>query len=82
MPGAQQFSHDRAPASSPPAPGLIQPLGMVFQIAGSSSKVMVDPQCLSAFTHDLDPCIAMAGQVGSQVKMRVGERWLLSLIHI
>ena len=47
-------------------------MGMVFQIAGSSSKILIDPQRLALLGQDMDPCTAMAGQVGSQVKMRVG----------
>ena len=79
MPGAHQFSHDTGAAAS--SAGLHQALGMVFQIAGSSSKILVDPNSLAALAHDPDACLAMAGQVGSQVKMRVGERWLIANIR-
>src|SRR3546814_2197637 len=48
-------------------------MGTVFQIAGSSSQVLIDAATLQQFAEDADHCIAMAGQVGSQVKMRVGR---------
>jgi uncharacterized protein len=77
MPGAHQFSHDTGAAAS--SAGMHQPLGMVFQIAGSSSKILVNPNSLAVLAQDPDTCLAMAGQVGSQVKMRVADarpaRW-------
>lgn len=56
-------------------------MGMVFQIAGSSSKVLIDAQRLAILGQDIDPCVAMAGQVGSQVKMRVGDSWLIASVR-
>ncbi|WP_375197110.1 ATP-binding protein, partial [Sphingobium sp.] len=56
-------------------------MGMVFQIAGSSSKLIIDAGRIAALAHDADPCIAMAGQVGSQVKMRVGNVWLIASVR-
>ena len=56
-------------------------MGMVFQIAGSSSKLIIDASRITALAHDHDPCIAMAGQVGSQVKMRVGNVWLIASVR-
>ncbi len=56
-------------------------MGMVFQIAGSSSKVLIDAQRLALLEQDEDPCTAMAGQVGSQVKMRVGNSWLVASVR-
>ena len=77
MPGVHEFCN--AVPSAHPALG--QAMGMVFQIAGSSSKVMIDPVRLAVLGQDLDPCTAMAGQVGSQVKMRVGECWLVASVR-
>ena len=77
MPDAHQFSAALASAQ----PGLPQAMGMVFQIAGSSSKVMIDPERLALLGQDADPCTAMAGQVGSQVKMRVGACWLVASVR-
>jgi hypothetical protein len=62
-------------------PVLGEAMGWVFQIAGSSSQILIDAPRLANFAHDSDPCIAMAGQVGSQVKMRVGAAWLVASIR-
>ena len=77
MPGAAEFSDFRpqAPAALPSA------MGAVFQIAGSSSKVLIDAAAIAALAQDGDPCTAMAGQVGSQVKMRVGNAWLIASVR-
>ena len=78
MPGAQHFTPAAATHGNP---GSVQSMGMVFQIAGSSSKVLIDAQTLAILGQDPDPCIAMAGQVGSQVKMRVGNSWLVASVR-
>src|SRR5206468_691039 len=36
---------------------------------------------LGGLAGDADPSIAMGGQVGSQVKMRVGEQWLVANVR-
>ena len=56
-------------------------MGAVFQIAGSSSQVLIDATRLAHFADSSDACIAMAGQVGSQVKMRVGTVWLVANVR-
>ncbi|MFP5434536.1 MAG: ATP-binding protein [Alphaproteobacteria bacterium] len=77
MSGAHHFTPTATPASLATA----QSMGMVFQIAGSSSKILIDPQRLALLGQDMDPCTAMAGQVGSQVKMRVGTVWLVASVR-
>ncbi|MDI1295059.1 MAG: DUF87 domain-containing protein [bacterium] len=77
MPGAHQFSNAIASAQ----PSLAPAMGIVFQIAGSSSKIVIDAARLAALGQNDDPCIAMAGQVGSQVKMRVGKSWLIASVR-
>src|SRR3546814_4739655 len=56
-------------------------MGMVFQIAGSSSQLIIDATRIAALSRDPDPSLAMAGQVGSQVKMRVGHVWLIASVR-
>ena len=75
MPGAAEFTHGL------PQPSLGGAIGAVFQIAGSSSKVLIDAASIAALAQDHDPCTAMAGQVGSQVKMRVGAAWLIASVR-
>src|SRR3546814_13403030 len=71
MHGADHFAGAQPHAFQPPADAM----GMVFQIAGSSSQLIIDATRIAALSRDPDPSLAMAGQVGSQVKMRVGHVW-------
>jgi DNA helicase HerA-like ATPase len=66
------------PFASRPA---ARPIGAVLEIAGSSSKVLFDPAELEALAGSADVAIANAGQVGSQVKMRVGSSWLIANVR-
>ena len=56
-------------------------IGVVFEIAGSSSQIMLDHLALDRLAQSADPVVAAAGQVGSQVKMRVGSAWLIANIR-
>src|SRR5690606_34900431 len=58
-----------------------QPIGVVLEIAGSGSQIALDPQRLNECMEDADPSIALAGQVGSQVKIRTGDGWLLASVR-
>ncbi|WP_246034447.1 ATP-binding protein [Qipengyuania marisflavi] len=58
-----------------------QPLGVVLEISGAGSQIAIDLQRLNECMTDEDPSIAMAGQVGSQIKIRVGNSWLLASVR-
>ncbi len=58
-----------------------QPIGVVLEIAGSGSQIALDPQRLSECMDDVDPSIALAGQVGSQVKIKTQDGWLLASVR-
>ncbi len=62
--------------AAPPAP-----IGVVYAIAGSSSRVLLDRASIGALCDDPDSVVAAAGQVGSQVKMRVGTTWLVANVR-
>ena len=64
-----------------PNDNAVMPIGIVLEIAGSSSQIALDLQRLNECADDPDPSIALAGQVGSQVKIRVGQRWLLANVR-
>jgi DNA helicase HerA-like ATPase len=59
----------------------LQPLGVVSGISGGSAKVLIDISAMEAIGDHGDPSIAMAGQVGSQIKMRMGQRWLVATVR-
>ena len=64
-------------------PVALQPIeiGRVIDIAGSSSQVRLDAAMVAGLASNPDPSIAMGGQVGSQLKMRLGEQWLIANVR-
>ena len=81
--GARGFDN-ATPLSSAegmPTRAPVEPIGAVFEIAGSSSQVMLDPAAINALAGSGDPTVANAGQVGSQVKVRVGNIWLIANVR-
>jgi len=77
MLGSHVFEKATPLAASPTTTGI----GTVFEIAGSSSQVMLDLAALDAYAGHPDPVVAGAGTVGSQIKMRVGATWLIANIR-
>lgn len=57
------------------------PIGVVLEISGARSQIALDMQRLSECMEDDDRSIALAGQVGSQIKIRVGDAWLLANVR-
>ena len=65
------------PSSTSSLPGI----GTVLEIAGSGSRVAMDAAQLNALADHPDASIGMSGQVGSQVKMKVGSSWLIANVR-
>ena len=59
----------------------MEPIGVVLEIAGSGSQIVLDLQRLTECMDDPDPSIAQAGQVGSQVKIKAAGGWLLASVR-
>ena len=57
------------------------PIGEVREISGAGSRVAIDLEALQAYGGEADPSLAQAGQVGSLVKIQVGNRWLVANIR-
>jgi hypothetical protein len=68
--GASSSSRDACP-----------PIGQVLEIAGSGSRVVMDAARLLELQGHGDASIAMSGQVGSQVKMKVANSWLVANVR-
>ncbi|MCB2087699.1 MAG: DUF87 domain-containing protein, partial [Sphingomonadaceae bacterium] len=83
--GKQSFQREATPAPSAAAEtktdNAMQPIGVVLEIAGSGSQIALDIERLNECMADPDPSIALAGQVGSQIKIRVGKSWLLASVR-
>ncbi|MBV1917931.1 MAG: DUF87 domain-containing protein [Sphingomonadaceae bacterium] len=58
-----------------------EPIGVVLEIGGAGSQIALDLKRLTECSVDSDPSVAAAGQVGSQVKIRVGGNWLLASVR-
>ena len=73
------------PADVAVAPGKAdnasRAIGVVVEVAGSGSQITLDIQRLNECMADEDPSVALAGQVGSQIKIRVGNSWLLASVR-
>lgn len=78
---------EAAPQAASVAPSAAQSsnalhhIGFVVEIAGSGSQVTLDAALLNSLMSHSDPSIGMAGQVGSQIKIRVANTWLLASIR-
>jgi len=72
---------DQAALAAQVSDNARRPIGFVMDIAGSSSQIALELTRLEECCVDSDPSIALAGQVGSQVKIRVGNSWLLASVR-
>jgi len=80
-PGAAKVDAARAAPRAAAADNAQQPIGVVLEIAGSGSMIALDLQRLTECSKDGDPSIAIAGQVGSQVKIKTADGWLLASVR-
>ncbi|OWK31814.1 ATP-binding protein [Sphingomonas mucosissima] len=80
MPAPQAFEQAIAAAQAC-LPTDLEPIGLVVEIAGSCSQVVFDAAALAALSSHPDPVIAGGGQVGGQIKVRVGPSWLIANIR-
>ncbi len=56
-------------------------IGTILDISGSASRILLDAQALEVCSREADPSLATAGQVGSQIKIRVGSTWLVANVR-
>lgn len=69
------------PGELDPIDNAREPIGIVMEIAGAGSMIAIDLQRLTECAGDKDPSVSLAGQVGSQIKIRVGNGWLLASVR-
>ena len=83
------FPHSDAGADGVPAPAPGQgplvasheAIGQIVEIGGSGAHIEMIARRLVELGSDPDPSIAMSGQVGSQIKIASGRRWLLANVR-
>ena len=81
LPDSGSDPRDEADRGAAPRRHEGHKIGEVIEIAGSGSKVLMDTAVLSRLLDHHDKTVQMAGQVGSQVKIRVAQTWLLANIR-
>ncbi|SEJ78889.1 hypothetical protein SAMN05428950_103178 [Sphingomonas sp. OV641] len=81
MPTQQAFEQAIAAAAATPSLAGLEPIGLVMEIAGSSSQVIFDSAAIAALSSHSDPVVAAGGQVGGQIKVRVGPSWLIANVR-
>ena len=70
---AQQPGAGKAPAHAE--------IGQVTEIGGGGARIEIEAKRLREIAADPDPSVAMSGQVGSQVKLEAGKRWILANVR-
>ena len=74
-----------APFAGEPATGAApvksRGIGVVTEVNGGGSGVLIDQQAIEALAQSADPAIAAAGSVGTQIKVRVGGAWLIANVR-
>jgi len=79
--GSATHKEPRSASANTTPSHALHMIGYVMEIAGSGSEISIDMRVLQKLADNEDPSISMAGQVGSQVKIRVGNVWLLANIR-
>ncbi|HMT42988.1 MAG TPA: DUF87 domain-containing protein [Chakrabartia sp.] len=84
----RQSGTEDLPAEETAASGLTEGesragvvVGSVLDIAGSSSRVQLDRNKIQRLADSNDLSTAMAGQVGSLIKLKVGSTWVIANIR-
>jgi hypothetical protein len=83
--GFQHEPHGEETSSRGLSPGLrpvpLEQLGAVIEISGGGARIKIEAARLRALGSHPDPSMALSGQVGSQVKLEVGKRWVLANVR-
>jgi uncharacterized protein len=69
------------PRSFKPQQGRDVQIGHVLDISGSASRVSFDANAIAALANATDPSLAAAGQVGCQIKVKIGSTWLIANVR-
>ena len=75
------FTEESAPAPVAAKSAQVDAIGEVVEIAGSGSQIKMNGAALLSLQSHSDPSVAQSGQVGSQVKMVVGNAWLIANVR-
>ncbi|WP_046348808.1 ATP-binding protein [Sphingomonas changbaiensis] len=80
-PSPAQFQDDASNEAAGHAAAASTAIGSVFEIAGSNSQILLHKHVIDGLAGHPDPSVAMSGQVGAQVKIKVGAVWLVASVR-
>ncbi len=81
-PSVFQPGSDATPTIAPRVSrGVDTQIGAVLDISGSSSRIVLDAAAIGSLASQADPSLSGAGQVGGQIKVKVGSTWLVANIR-
>ena len=64
-----------------PLRGVDTQIGTVLDISGSASRIVLDAAAIESLADQTDASLASAGQVGCQIKVKVGSTWLVANVR-
>ena len=76
-----EIENETATLSSDERSLVTQSIGRVSEVAGSSSKVILNAAAITALQTAVDPCLAAAGQIGTQIKVHAGGAYLIANVR-
>ncbi len=65
----------------PTVPDTVSAIGILLDIAGATSRILLEMQAISALATDPAFSTHQAGQVGSLLKMQIGALWVIAGIR-
>ena len=68
-------------APQPPENSAFLTLGHIYEVSGASAQAVLDAAMVHQLSGHDDPCIAMAGQIGGFIKIKVANAWLVANIR-
>ena len=70
-----------APVRTASAAAKHEAIGEIVEISGGGARIRMEGTRLKALQADPDPSVALSGQVGSQIKLQSGGKWLLANVR-
>nr|WP_199792391.1 ATP-binding protein [Allosphingosinicella vermicomposti] len=67
--------------SAAPAVQRHPAIGEIVEISGGGARIRMGAAGLKDLQKDSDPSVALSGQVGSQIKLQSGGKWLLANVR-
>ena len=77
----QGYEQENLPATAPAVNHSATHIGSVLDISGSASRVLLSSEAMTILSASNDPSLSAAGQVGSQIKVKVGSTWLIANVR-